>query len=96
MSAVKSKSKSAAPASGGYAGHKEGSRKGKVHALFDAQGIEAAWVLGRKLKLKDTTLRTWLSFWSRSQVKKKGKSKPKAAPKSKPAKKATQTAAVAS
>jgi hypothetical protein len=27
-------------------GHKEGSRKGKVHELFDKEGPEAAWSLG--------------------------------------------------
>ena len=44
-------------------GHNEGSRKSKVHQLFDTQGAEAAWVLGLKLKLKDGTLRSWFAAW---------------------------------
>jgi hypothetical protein len=51
----------------GYRSHKEGSRKGKVHQLFDAQGAEAAWVLGLKLKLKEGTLRSWFAAWKRVQ-----------------------------
>jgi hypothetical protein len=35
-----------------YGVHKEGSRKGKVHELFNKEGPEAAWVLGLKLKLR--------------------------------------------
>ena len=43
--------------------HIEGSRKQKVHALFDSQGDAAAFTLERKLKLKPSTLHTWLSRW---------------------------------
>jgi hypothetical protein len=50
-----------------YGGHQEGSRKGKVHQLFDTQGVEAAWVLGLKLKLKEGTLRSWFAAWKRLQ-----------------------------
>ena len=50
-----------------FGGHKEGSRKGKVHQLFDEQGAEAAWVLGLKLKLKEGTLRSWFAAWKRPQ-----------------------------
>jgi hypothetical protein len=39
------------------------SRKDKVRALFDAQGPEAAFTLGRRLKLQDSTLRSWFSHW---------------------------------
>jgi hypothetical protein len=64
----------------GYKGeHVEGSRKGKVHALYDKEGPEAAWTLGLKLKLKQSTLRSWFGAWN------KGKAKP--APSSKPKKK---------
>ena len=61
-------------------GHKEGSRKGKVHQLFDAQGPEAAWVLGKKLKLAEGTLRSWFSHWGGMKPKPKAKAvaKPKA------------------
>ncbi len=46
-------------------GHKEGSRKAKVHELFKKEGPEAAWVLGLKLKLKEGTLRSWFAAWKR-------------------------------
>jgi hypothetical protein len=59
----------------GYRSHKPGSRKGKVHELFDKQGPDAAWTLGLKLKLKEGTLRSWFSSWS------KAKPAPKATPK---------------
>ena len=69
----------------GYKGeHVEGSRKGKVHELFDEQGPEAAWTLGLKLKLKEGTLRSWFGQWKRADEKAKPKAKP--APKSKPSK----------
>jgi hypothetical protein len=55
--------------------HKEGSRKGKVHQLFDEQGAEAAWVLGIKLKLKEGTLRSWFAAWKRLQSNSKGQVK---------------------
>jgi hypothetical protein len=41
--------------------HVAGSRKQKVHALFDSHGADQAWTLGKKLQLKETTLRSW--FW---------------------------------
>lgn len=50
-------------------GHKEGSRKGKVHELYDKQGPEVAFVLGQKLKLKDGTLRSWFGTWRRLDKK---------------------------
>ena len=53
----------------GYKAHTPGSRKGKVHELFDKQGSEAAWTLGLKLKLKQSTLRTWLAYWNRNKAK---------------------------
>jgi hypothetical protein len=53
--------------------HKEGSRKGKVHQLFDEQGSEAAWVLGLKLQLKASTLRSWFAAWKRLHSKSKNK-----------------------
>jgi len=40
-----------------------GYRKQKVRELFDTQGVEAAWVLGRKLGLKESSLRGWFSTW---------------------------------
>lgn len=45
--------------------HKEGSRKSKVHALFDQEGQDAAWTLGIKLKLAQSTLRAWFATWRR-------------------------------
>jgi hypothetical protein len=58
-----------------YGSHNEGSRKGKVHQLFDEQGAEAAWVLGLKLKLKEGTLRSWFAAWKRVQANSKGEIK---------------------
>ena len=46
-------------ATGGY-------RKHKVRELFDTQGVEAAWVLGHKLGLKESSLRVWFSQWKRA------------------------------
>ena len=50
-----------------FGGHKEGSRKAKVHELFKKEGPESAWVLGLKLKLKEGTLRSWFAAWKRPQ-----------------------------
>jgi len=61
----KSKEQVTAKPTEGYAGHKTGRRKGKVHELFDTQGAEAAWTLGLRLGLKETTLRGWLATWRR-------------------------------
>jgi hypothetical protein len=55
--------------------HKEGSRKGKVHELFNKEGPEVAWVLGLKLKLKEGTLRSSFASWKRVQSKGKGEVK---------------------
>jgi hypothetical protein len=49
--------------------HREGSRRQKVHQIFDAEGDAAAFSLGRKLKLKDSTIFTWLSKWRTETVK---------------------------
>lgn len=65
------------------------SRKAKVKELFAAQGVEAAHTLGLKLKLKQSTLRTWCAAWRRQGLNApiaKGKvtsNKSKAAPKAK-------------
>ena len=48
--------------------HREGSRKSKVHALFDSEGDAAAIILGRRLKLKDSSIRTWISRWRAEKV----------------------------
>jgi hypothetical protein len=75
MSAKKQKPKTDVKASKaskekqGYGSHLEGSRKGKVHELFDKQGAEAAWTLGLKLGLKQGTLRSWFGQWRRESEK---------------------------
>jgi hypothetical protein len=56
-----------------YGGHKEGSRKARVHQLFDGQGAGAGWVLGLKLQLKQTTLRSWFAAWKRVRGRSKNK-----------------------
>ena len=58
-----------------FGGHKEGSRKAKVHELFKKEGPESAWVLGLKLKLKEGTLRSWFAAWKRPQSDGKEKAK---------------------
>jgi hypothetical protein len=63
MSAKKKSAKAARP--NAYKEHIEGSRKGRVHELFDKQDQEAAWVLGQKLGLKQATLRSWFGRWKR-------------------------------
>ena len=55
--------------------HIEGSRKQKVHALYDAQGPEAAFTLARKLGLKENSARSWFSQWRRADDTSKGKAK---------------------
>jgi hypothetical protein len=60
----------------GYGSHKEGSRKSKVHQLFDKEGPEAGWILGLKLQLKASTLRSWFAAWKRLQSKSKTRSRP--------------------
>ena len=54
----------------GYKGHIEGSRKSKVHQLYDEGGAEQAWGLGLKLKLKENTLRSWFGAWGHGAQKK--------------------------
>ena len=39
------------------------SRKKQIHECFKEQGKEAATDLGRSLKLKESTLRQWMSTW---------------------------------
>jgi hypothetical protein len=45
------------------------SRKSKVRDLYNREGAEAAFVLGTKLKLKPSTLRTWIGTWRRDAAK---------------------------
>jgi hypothetical protein len=59
------KSVQAAKLAEGY-GHKVGSRKSVIHELFDREDEQTAWVRGKKIGLKETTLRTWFAFWRRS------------------------------
>lgn len=69
--------------------HQDGSRKLKVHATFDKLGKDAAIALGKKLKLQETTLRSWCSTWNSAKyVKANAKAKAAATkgPKSKVAK----------
>jgi hypothetical protein len=71
--------------------HIEGSRKQKVHALFDKEGAAPAFTLGTKLGLQASSLHTWFSKWRAEDVKAalaknaKAKAKAKKATKVKPA-----------
>ena len=58
----------------GYGRHKEGSRKGTIHELFDKEGQDVAWTRGLKVGLKQGTLRSWFAAWKRVQSKSKNKS----------------------
>jgi antitoxin VapB len=46
-----------------YKEHRAGSRKGDVHRAFDEEGEEAALRLARKFRLKESSVRTWMSKW---------------------------------
>jgi hypothetical protein len=48
--------------------HREGSRKQKVHALFDKDGAAPAFTLGTKLGLAASSLHTWFSKWRAEAV----------------------------
>jgi hypothetical protein len=72
----------------GYKGHKPGSRKSVIHQLYDTEGAEVAWTRGVKLRLKESSLRSWFSRWGESPVKAKVVSKTPAV--KKPAKVATK------
>jgi hypothetical protein len=65
-------------ATGGYLSHKPGRRKGKVHEVFDEEGPDVAWTRGRKLGLKESTLRSWFASWKRTGTMKGGTAKSKA------------------
>ena len=54
-------SKSRVTTSAESTSRKPGRRKAKVQELFESQGADAAWVLGLRLKLKESTLRTWFA-----------------------------------
>jgi hypothetical protein len=47
------------------------SRKARVRALYLEQGAEEAFTFGRKLKLKESTLHSWIGFWRREAAKAK-------------------------
>jgi len=71
------------------------SRKQKVRNLYNEKGPEYAWVLSRKLGIKDNSTRSWLSQWRRADGTPKGtvarvvaKAKPAPKVKAKAAKKA--------
>jgi hypothetical protein len=47
----------------GYKGLEAGYRKELIRKDFDAKGPEAALARARKLKIKEGTVRTWMSRW---------------------------------
>lgn len=80
MTKAKPKSKPQAPAKSpekertmDERGHVQGSRKGKVHALYDKEGPEAAFTLAQRLGLKPATARSWLMVWKRTSKPAKAK-----------------------
>lgn len=47
------------------------SRKARVRELYKEQGAEEAFTLGKRLKLKDSTLHSWFGTWRRKAAKAK-------------------------
>lgn len=41
------------------------SRKQRIRELYSQQGAEEAFTLGKRLKLKESTLHSWLGTWRR-------------------------------
>lgn len=68
-------------------GHKVGSRKSKVHEVWEREDEATAFTLGQKLKLKPETLRSWFGVWRRQakSTTKVAKPKVEAKPTTKPA-----------
>lgn len=52
----------------------EGSRKRKVFDAFQQQGRDEAFKLGKRLRLAESSVRTWLGTWTRNGVKPRRKS----------------------
>ena len=50
-------------------GHEQGSRKARVHELFDEEGAEVAFTLGKRVRLKEATLHSWFGAWRRQDKK---------------------------
>lgn len=51
----------------GYRDHRPGSRKGTVHEVFDTKGADAAMKAGRSRRLKESTVRVWMSQWKKKR-----------------------------
>jgi hypothetical protein len=47
------------------------SRKARVRRLYREQGAEEAFTFGRKLKLRESTLHSWIGYWRREAAKEK-------------------------
>jgi hypothetical protein len=47
------------------------SRKARVRELYFEQGAEEAFTLGKRLKLKESTLHSWIGYWRREAAKAK-------------------------
>ena len=88
---LKSKAPATAPEKGANVmdarGHKQGSRKSRVHQVWAEQDEATAFTLGQKLKLKTATLHSWFGHWRRA-----GKSAKPAKTEKKVAAKPTETA----
>lgn len=59
------KIKSVLRGSDAYKNHRPGSRKGKVHQIFDIFGIEEAMKFGQSVEIRESTLNNWISIWRR-------------------------------
>ena len=65
-------------------GHKHGSRKSKVHEVWEREDESVAFALGQKLKLKPETLRSWFGVWRRASTPSKKAKAPEKKPVTKP------------
>jgi hypothetical protein len=59
----------------GYKGHRSGSRKEKIHRIYDDKGADAAFKAGEKEELSPATVRTWIGSWGGVKGSKGGSSK---------------------
>jgi len=55
--------------------HRDNSRKSRVHVAFDKNGAEKAFAYGKKLGLRETTLRSWFSQFRKVAASRKANGK---------------------
>jgi hypothetical protein len=48
--------------------HRDGSRKAKIHAMFDNKGSDDARKYARRLRIKETTINSWFSQFRKQAI----------------------------